>query len=154
EHGWTDLSSLYFAPYIAKFRDEYQPFGVGLDHLDTVLLGDLLAQDGASEAAIRFVGGGRRSSPDKPPTSSDSSALFRLWQDAIRKLRGIPTFSRDVFHLKGGNQVLPDTFAAKLGDRVRKNCPITAIEHNDSGVSVDFTEAGKQQRLTADYLVV
>lgn len=153
EHGWTDLSSLYFAPYTEKFTDEYQPFGVGLDHLDQVLLGDLLAQDGASEAAIRFIGG-RRGTPDKPATRNDVSALFRLWQDAVRKMRGLPSISRDVFHLKGGNQLLPDTFAAKLGERVKKNCPVTAIEHSNSGVNVHFTEAGKPQQLAADFLVV
>src|SRR5262249_19907092 len=121
-HGWTDLSTLYFGPYIAKFTDEYQPFGVGLDDLDHALIGDVIAPDGASEAALRFVGGGRRRTAEKPPTRDDVSALYRLWQAAISKLRGIPTFQREVFHLKGGNQLLPDTFAAKLGDRVRKNC--------------------------------
>lgn len=150
---WTDLATLYFAPYLGKFTDEHQPFGVGLDHLDNVLLDDLLAQDGASDAAIRFIGG-RRSTSDKPATRNDVSALFRLWQAAIGKLRGLPTFSRDVFHLRGGNQLLPDTFAAKLGDRVRKNCPVTEIEHTGSEVSVIFTEGGKPQRLSADYLVV
>ena len=109
--------------------------------------------DGASDAALRFIGGGC-STPGKPPTSSDSSALFRLWQDAIRKLRGLPAFSRNVFHLKGGNQLLPDTFAAKLGERVRRNCPVTAIEHDGSGVRVTFTERDKPQQLSADYLVV
>lgn len=154
EHGWTDLGTLYFAPYLAKFLDEFQPFGIGLDHLDNVLLGDLLAQDGASEAAIRFVAGGRRNSPDKPATSGDSSALFRLWQAAIGKLRGLPTFSRNVFHLKGGNQLLPDTFAAKLGDRVHRNCPVTAIEHDATGVRVEYEEGGAKKKLAADYLVV
>ncbi len=152
-HGWTSLSTLYFAPYVAKFSDEFQPFGFGLDHLDEMLLGDLLAQDGASDAAIRFIGG-RRSAPSKPASRNDVSALFRLWQDAIRTLRGLPTFSRDVFHLKGGNQVMPDTFAAKLGERVRKNCPVTAIEHDANGVRVAFTENEKPQALDADYLVV
>ena len=54
-HGWPDLATLYFAPYLEKFTDQFQPFGVGLDHLDDVLLGDLLAKDGASEAALRFI---------------------------------------------------------------------------------------------------
>jgi monoamine oxidase len=153
-HGWTDLSTLYYAPYLAKFTDEHQPFGIGLDDLDHVLLADVLAKDGASEAAIRFAGGGRRSTPERPPTRDDSSALFRLWQAAISKLRGIPTFQREVFHLKGGNQVLPDTFAAKLGERVRKNCPLTAIEHNASGVNVEYEEGGAKKQLSADYLVI
>src|SRR5580692_9838151 len=55
QHGWTELQSLYFDPYTALFKDEYQPFGAGLDYLDNVVLGDLLAQDGASDAAIRFI---------------------------------------------------------------------------------------------------
>lgn len=152
-HSWNDLRTLYYAPYTAKFTDEFQPFGLGLDHLDHVLLGDLLAQDGASDAALRFAGG-RRSSPSRPPSSTDASALFLLWQDAIRTLRGIPSFSRNVFHLKGGNQLLPDTFAAKLGERVRRNCPVTEIEHDASGVRITFTERDQPQRLDADYLVV
>ncbi|EDY18669.1 amine oxidase [Chthoniobacter flavus Ellin428] len=153
-HGWTDLSTLYFAPYLAKFTDEFQPFGVGLDHLDHVLLGDLLAQDGASGAAIRFIAGGRRSTPEKPPTSTDTSALFRLWQAAIAKLRGQPTFQREVYHLKGGNQRLPDTFAEMLGDRVHRNCPVTAIEHDAKGVRVEYEEGGATKQLAADYLVI
>jgi monoamine oxidase len=152
-HGWTDLSTLYFAPHTAKFTDEFQPFGIGLDHLDEVLLGDLLAQDGASDAAIRFIGG-RKSAPGRPATAEDVSALFRLWQDAIRRLRGLPTFSRNVFHLKGGNQLLPDTFAARLGERIRRNCPVTAIEHDGSGVRVTFAENEKPRKLDADFLVV
>ena len=153
EHNLPDLASLYFEPYLAKFTDEFQPFGVGYDHLDAVTLGDLLAEDGASDAAIGFLGG-RRTTPAQAATRNDVSALFRVWQAAIGKLRGIPTTMRDVYHLKGGNQLLPDTFAAKLGERVRKNCPVTEIEHSDSGVKVTFTEGEKAQQLSADYLVV
>lgn len=41
-----------------------------------------------------------------------------------------------------------------LGDRLRRNCPVTEIEHDASGVRVTFTENGKPQRLDADFLVV
>ena len=153
EHGWTELPSLYFDPYTALFKDEYQPFGAGLDHLDQVVLGDLLAQDGASDAALRFIST-RRTTAEHPAAINDASALFRLWQAAIVKMRGLPNFKKEVFHLKGGNQLLPDTFAAKLGERIRKNCPVTAIDRGDSSVTVHFTEADKPQQLTADYLVV
>jgi monoamine oxidase len=153
EHGWTELRRLYYDPYLAKFKDEYQPFGIGLDHLDEMLIGDVLANDGLSEAAKRFCGASKRASAKEPPTPNDVSALHRLWQEAIGKIRGLRVSEQNVFHLKGGNQLLPDTFAAKLGDRIRRNCPITAIEHNDSSVNVHFTEAGKTQQLTADYLV-
>lgn len=154
EHGWTELSSLYFDPWIAKFKDEYQPFGLGLDDLDRKLIGDVLANSGASDAALRFIGATKRSSGMHPPASGDISALFRLWQAAIVKLRGLPVFKREVFHLKGGNQLLPDTFAAKLGDRVKLNCPIDTIERGNGSVTVHFTEKGAKQTLTADILVI
>lgn len=153
EHGWTELSSLYLAPYAAKFQDEYQPFGVGLDELDHELLGDVLAKDGASEAALRFIGGGRKK-PGQKMATGDISALYRIWQAAIPRMRGLPAFKREVFHLKGGNQRLPDTFAAKLGDRVRRNCVVSAIEHDAAGVKVTFAQEGTKETLSAEYLVM
>ncbi|MEP6637102.1 MAG: NAD(P)/FAD-dependent oxidoreductase [Acidobacteriota bacterium] len=153
-HGWSELPRLYLDPYLTKFKDEYQPFGVGLDHLDEMLLGDLLAKDGLSEAAQRFIGARKRSSASHPPESNDVSALYRLWHSAIIKMRGLPEFPRDVFHLKGGNQLLPDTFATKLGERIRRNCPISAIEHSDSSVIVHFEQTGKPEQLSADYVVI
>lgn len=153
EHGWPRLSGLYFGPYLDKFSDEFQPFGAGLDDLDEMTLGDLLVRDGASPAALRFIGR-RQTTKERPATRNDESALFRLWQAAIQKIRGLPAFQRDVFHLKGGNQLLPDTFAAKLGERVRRNCPVTAIEHDAHGVKVQYTENEQTKELAADYLVV
>ncbi|HYF34267.1 MAG TPA: NAD(P)/FAD-dependent oxidoreductase [Prosthecobacter sp.] len=153
EHGWTELSMLYLTPYAAKFKDEYQPFGLGLDDLDHQLLGDVLANDGASEAALRFIGGGR-SRPGEKPSPGHESALFRIWQSAIPKMRGLPNFKREVFHLKGGNQLLPDTFAAKLGERVRKHCLVSAIAHDAAGATVTFKQGGQEQTLAAEYVVM
>jgi monoamine oxidase len=154
EHGFTELPSLYLDPYLEKFKDEYQPFGAGFDHLDEMLLGDVLANDGLSDAAKRFCGANKTSTEANPAAATDVSALYRLWQAAIIKMRGLPVFKRDVYHLKGGNQLMPDTFAAKLGERIRRNCPVTAIEQSDSGVKVQFQEADKLRQLEADYLVV
>ncbi len=153
EHTWPELQMMYLDPYIAKFKDEYQPLGIGLDHLDHELLGDVLARDGASEAAIRFCKGGK-SSKGRAPRETDTSALYKIWHAAISRLRGLPVFKRDVFHLEGGNQILPDKFAELLGERVRKNCPVTAIEHGDSGATVHFSENEKSRQLSADYLVL
>jgi monoamine oxidase len=151
EHGWTELPRLFLDPYLDRFKDEYQPFGIGLDELDARLLGDVVEE--ASDAARRFAGLGR-SKPGAAPGAGETSALFRLWQAAIVKLRGLPTFKREVFHLKGGNQLLPDTFAEKLGARVRKNCPLTGIEQRADSVKVHFTEAERPRELEADYLVL
>lgn len=152
EQGWTELPLLYFGPYLGAFVDEYQPFGIGLDHLDDVTAGEMLAAAGASDAAIRF-NGARRGDGSEAARNSEVSALFRLWQQAIIQHRGLPVFKREVYRLKGGNQRLTDTFAALLGERVRLGCPVTAIERGETQVAVQFEEFGEGRRIKADYLV-
>ena len=156
EHGWTEMSRLFFGPVAETFKDEYQPFGIGLDDLDHVLLGDWLVEQGASATAREFCGGSRISNKEKPATDSDVSALYRIWQESIVKLRGLPVFKRDVFRLKGGNQRLPDTFARQLGDRVKRNCPVDSIAHDASGVTVSFKDApdAAPQSIKADFAVI
>jgi monoamine oxidase len=138
---WWKLPALYYAPYLDAFKDEYRPFDAGLDQLDAMTLSDLLQKDGASPAALRFIGDPR------------VSALHVVWHAALLKLRGVPLFPTEVFRLKGGNQTLPDTFAKRLGERVRLGCPVTGIERGDSGVRVRYREAGKDKTLEADWLV-
>lgn len=138
--GWWELGNLYFTPYLDKFKDEYQPFGIGYDQLDNTPLSDIFKKEGASKAAQRILGG------------DNTSALHQLWYAAILKMRGVDLAPVDVYRLKGGNQVLPDTFAKKLGDRVRLNCPIISIQNGDKNVIVRYREYGKEQEVTADYL--
>ncbi|MDP1589210.1 MAG: NAD(P)/FAD-dependent oxidoreductase [Prosthecobacter sp.] len=155
EHGWTEMSRLYFGTMAGKFKDDYQPFSAGLDDLDHITVADWLASQGASDAAQQFAKAGRLSSKDKPPGEGDESALFRIWQAAIVQRRGLPVF-HDTFRLKGGNQLLPDTFAKQLGARIRKNCRVTSVEHDATSVKVTFTdgpEDAKPQTLKADYAV-
>lgn len=152
KRGWTELPLLYFGPYLDAFQDEYQPFGAGLDKLDELPASDLLIKDGASDAALRF-NGLRRGDGSPASRNNEVSALYRIWQQAIVKRRGLPVFKREVFRLKGGNQLMTDTFAAKLGERVRLGCPITSIAHSDTSVTVEFQEFGAPRKLEADYLV-
>jgi monoamine oxidase len=140
KHPFPELSSLYLAPYLENFADEYRPFDAGLNHLDEMTSADLFRKDGASEAALRFIGG-------------RGSALQAVWHAAILKRRGVPLFPPKVYRLVGGNQTLPDTFTARLGSRIKLNCPITAIEHGTTGVRVSYLEHGSTARMEADYLV-
>lgn len=139
-HPDADLSDLYFEPYMDKIADEYQPFGVGLDALDEESVTTLLRRKGASSAAIESIG-------------SDDSALHGIWHEAILKLRGVPPNPHELFRLKGGNQMLPDAFASRLGDCIRKNCAVNAIRHAETGVAVECRENGEQKKFEADYLV-
>lgn len=140
QHPWWDLPSLYLDKYTSDFHDEYKPFGVGLDDLDNITFTQLLEREGASAAGIRFAG-------------SNSSALHNVWHTAVLKLRGVPLFPTQVFRLIGGNSRLPDTFAERLGDKVKLGCPVTAIRHGNNGVTVDYRNLGKPEQISGDYLV-
>ncbi len=140
-HPWWDLKSLYTKSYLAAFTDEYQPFGVGYDDLDTVPMRSIYEKQGASEAALARLGG------------SHSSALYELWHAGILHLRGVPTAPPEVFRLQGGNQMLPDAFARRLGDRVKLNSAITSIRQEATGIHIEYSRHGKQHQASADYYV-
>src|SRR5262249_7905332 len=68
--------------------------------------------------------------------------------------RGIPLSEGETFHLKDGNEQLPMAFAKRLGDRIRLNHPVTAIQHSAKGVTVSCRDSsGKVVKLSADVLV-
>ena len=141
EHGMKELPGLFYKPYLDNFEDEYQPLGVGLDDLDQIGVGDLLKREKASARALRDFGSGR------------ASALQTLWSAAILKHRKVPLFPTEVFRIKGGNQLMIDALAKRLGKRIRLGSPVTKIEHSNTGVNIHFDEFGKEQSLAADYLV-
>src|SRR5262245_2853263 len=140
DHPFWDLASLYYKPYLDAFQDEYQPFGVGLDHLDGITTTALFQKDGASAGALEFIGG-------------SGSALQSVWHAAILKIRGVPLVPPKVYRLVGGNQKLPDTFAARLGDRIKLNSPVTKITHSPAGVKITCGKAGSESTVEGDYLV-
>lgn len=141
KNPFGELQALYVDPYLGNFKDEYQPFGVGYDDLDQTPMIDIYRKGGASETALKFLGG------------SNVSALFSLWQSAILKLRGVSHFPVEVFRLKGGNQMLPNAFAKKLGPRVWLNSPIQSIHQDTSGVKVVFKQQEEEKELSADFFV-
>jgi len=141
QNPWTEFRTLYNKPYLDKFTDEYQPFGVGFDNMDAISLTDVYKKDGASAAALRFIG------------STSSSALFELWQAAILKLRGVPLAPPKLYRLKGGNQTLPTEFAKRLGPRLKLNAPVLSIKHGQSGVTVRYKEFNEEKEISADFLV-
>lgn len=138
---WWNLESLFVSHYLDKFRDEYEPFGIGYDEFDKIPMTDIYKREGASEAALNFLGG------------KNVSALFSLWMSAILKIRGVDPFPVEVFRLKDGNQMLPNTFAKRLGSRVWLNSPITSVHHNDKGVTVHYKQHNEPKEMSADYFV-
>jgi monoamine oxidase len=139
-HPSWDLGSLYLKPYLDSFPDEYRPFDAGLNHFDQMTYTDLLKKDGASPAAVAHLG-------------NDGSALHVLWHAAILKKRGVPLSPPEVYRLKGGNQVLPDAFAARLREQIHLGAPATGIERGETGVRVRYRESGHEKTMDADYVV-
>jgi monoamine oxidase len=140
EQPFPEFASLYYRPYLDAFHDEYQPFGVGLDQLDAMSTTALFKKDGASDGALKFIGGG-------------GSALQSVWHAAILKIRGVPLFPPKVYRLVGGNQKLPDAFTERLGARVKLQSPVTAIEHSPTGVRVTCRGPKGTTMYEGDYLV-
>ena len=134
------LSGLYLERYIEKIKDEYQPFGAGLDELDAISLSELLRRDGASEAAIQRLG-------------SSNSALHTIWKSAILRLRNVSSSPRELYRVRGGNQRLADALAVRLGDRIQLNSPVTVIRHDDGGVAVTCPAPGGAKTVKGDFLV-
>ncbi len=138
---WGELKSLYVESYLDNFKDEYQPFGVGYDEMDHIPISDIYRNQGASKMALDLLGG------------ANSSALFGLWYSAILKLRGVPEFPTEIYRLKGGNQMLPNAFAKKLGRRVWLNKPITSIQNGKDGVTIKYRDNEETKEVEADYFV-
>ena len=142
-HPWYALGHMYLKPYLGKIKDPDQPLGAGLDELDKIPLSDIYKKEGASETALRFLGG------------KDESALFAIWRYDVMAFRGIPLSHGDTFRLKGGNQELPNAFAKLLGERVKLAHTIIAIDRSEKGVSVKYKAFGfeEEKEMSGDYLV-
>jgi monoamine oxidase len=140
---WHELEALYLGHYLDKFKDPFQPFGIGYDDLDKIPVAELYKKEGASQAAMDHLGG------------RYTSALYTLWRMAATKSRGIPPSGGEIFRLKGGNEQLPIAFAKRLGSRVKLAHPITVIAHNDEGVTITYREYGynDDKTLKADFFV-
>jgi monoamine oxidase len=142
-NSWDDLPRFYLQSHLGKFTDESHPFRASHDELDKISVAAFFKKQGASAAALRFLGG------------QDESALFSLWRFAVMGFRGIPWSEGDTYRLKGGNQELPTAFATRLGDRVKLNHPIVAVTRSNSSVSIRYSANGdgEEREMSADVLV-
>lgn len=55
--------------------------------------------------------------------------------------------------IKGGNDLLPRSFAERLADKIRYNAPVVKIEQSDAKVSATFSEKGRLETISGDYLI-
>jgi monoamine oxidase len=142
-HPWYELQAFYLQSYADRIEDPYRPFGKGLDDLDHVPVTAIYRKEGASQAAIGYLG------------DEHTSALYCIWRMAAMKARGIPPSEGETFRLRGGNEQLPIAFARRLGSRVKLAHPITAIRQSEAGVTVSYREYGHREdrSMDADFFV-
>ncbi len=143
QHPWYELRSLFLNSFLDKFKDPFQPFGIGYDQLDNTPIADLYKKEGASAAALDYLGG------------EHTSALYELWRMAVMKFRGIPLSEGETFRVKGGNQQLPNAFAKHLGERVNLAHTVSAVQYDEKGVRITYTAFGleEEKQMKADYFV-
>lgn len=134
----SSLQMLYLKPYFEKFTNEYEPFGIGYDHLENIPISEIYKKEGASKTAITILGG------------DQTSALYSIWQAYIRYKR-VYDDKFKLYRLKGGNQVLTTELGRRLGSRVKLDCQILEIEHG-TGVTVKYREFGEEKEMSADFL--
>jgi monoamine oxidase len=78
----------------------------------------------------------------------DISALMLIREAALQGAEG------QFYAVKGGNDLLPKAFAARLAEKIRYGAPVVKIEHDSQGVRAVFLRAGGgRQTIAGDRLV-
>jgi monoamine oxidase len=75
------------------------------------------------------------------------STLFMLRNQALNQ-------KRDHFYkIRGGTDLLPKAFAARLSEKIHYSAPVVRIERSGQDVKAVFLRAGRYHTMTADYLI-
>ncbi len=103
---------------------------------------DFWRSQGASPDAVALLS--LRGIDDQAETWS---TLFMLRNQALnRKLERY-------YKIRGGNDLLPKAFAARLLEKIHYAVPVVRIEQSAQGVKAVLLRAGKYHTLTGDYLI-
>jgi monoamine oxidase len=111
---------------------------------DSMSFGELLLERGLSPAAAEML------------CSGDASLLGDGIQavSALAHLRGLALLRGSLASVvRGGTELLPRAFAARLQDRIRLNAPVVQISHDAAGVRVSYLDGGSPQTVAAEYAV-
>lgn len=113
-----------------------------LKEFDRMTWVEFLRSRGASPGAIELLTLGHSAG-----LYNDASALQILL--TIAQGRG----RRDVFKIRGGNDLLPRAFADRLAGKIRYNSPVVKLEQDEKGVRATVQSSGGPQVVEGDYLI-
>ena len=62
--------------------------------------------------------------------------------------------AKEDLHIRGGNDLLPRTFADRLKEKILYGSPVVKIEHDNTGVRVVFRKRSEHHTLAGDFLII
>ena len=116
-----------------------------LKKYDEMTFSEFLRSRGASPDAVALL---RLGYLDAFGDGIDSVSALQFLRDAA-----LYQNAKQGYVIKGGSDLLPKAFAARLADRIYYGAPVVKIERSAQQVQVIFLQAGAPQALAADYLV-
>lgn len=139
--GLDGLERKYIDPVLRELGNPGAPGWPpeSLKKYDQMTWPEFLRRQGASPGAVELLTG--------LSGWENDSALDFLRDDLGH--RGV----KQLFKIRGGNDLLPKAFAARLADKIRYGSPVVRIERDLRGVRVTFLQAGVPQTLSGDYLI-
>jgi monoamine oxidase len=145
--GQREMWLKYVGPALKELGNDAAPDWPpdSLKKYDRITFWEFLRRQGASPDAVALL---RLGLADLLGDGAASvSALDLLRESAHREMM------RQMYTIRGGSDLFPKAFAARLGDKIRYGAPVIKIEHDACGVRVIGVQAGARQTLTADHLI-
>lgn len=116
-----------------------------LKEYDRVTFSEFLRKQGASPDAVALL---RLGYPDLWGDGVDSVSALGLLRDLA-----LGRDAKQTYTIRGGSDLLPKAFAARLTDKICYGAPVVKIEHNAQGVRVVYLQAGAHKTIAADHLI-
>ena len=109
---------------------------------DQMTFVEFLKRQGASPDAILLLTIGHNAG-----RVAQVSALDQLRSLALGKKR------KQFYKIRGGNDLLPQSFAERLGNKIMFDATVVKIKHTQTNVRAVYRSYGEDQSVDADYLV-
>lgn len=133
----------YLDPLLAEIGNPLAPSWPSqglLERYDTISYGELLRQQGASDAAVRLLNLGFH-------VGEGIDSVSGLWM--LRNMY-LDYHAGYAYKIVGGNDLLPVAFARALAQEIRYRWPVTSLEQMGTKVTV---HGDNRPALEADYVV-
>ncbi len=117
---------------------------------DRITYAEFWRSHGASPDAVALLRAGRDFYGDGLDTVS--ALQFLRGQAAFQKSSQLSPGNQS-FVIKGGSDLIPKAFAARLTEKIYYGVPVVKIEHDSQRVRAVFLQAGSHQVMAADHLI-